>query len=286
MFSYQHVYHVGNHADVLKHIVLVQLLSALRRKEKPFFVLDTHAGEGIYALDDARAKRLGEFREGVARLWGTSGLHPAIDEWLGQVKVENPTGELQRYPGSPRLIARQLRPQDKFIAVEGHPEAFAGLRRALQPYAGAYAEQGDAWRSIKAYLPPDAGRGLILIDPSYETRAETAAIERALKLINKRFRQGIVAVWYPLLPHKPLTRWLEALAAAGIADILLAELRVSETKKTRGLYGSGMLVVNPPWGLAQALSECLPFVHSRLSAGGHGGCCVRTLVDERGRAPE
>ncbi|WP_455385557.1 23S rRNA (adenine(2030)-N(6))-methyltransferase RlmJ [Acidihalobacter prosperus] len=283
MFAYQHGFHAGNFADVLKHVVLLALLDALRRKDKPFFVLDTHGGDGLYALDSAQAQKVGEFRDGVARLWGEDGLHPAIDAWLEAVAVENPGGELRRYPGSPRLIAHRLREQDRLVAVEGHNSVFPRLVENLHTMSGARAEHGDGYRALKAHLPPACGRGLVLIDPSYETRGEFQRLTEALKLIHKRFRQGLVAVWYPLLPNKPAQPWLEEVATSGIPDILLAELSVADASAGRGLYGSGMLLINPPWGLESVLREVLPLLHARLSRAAEGGWRVSTLVDEQGR---
>lgn len=282
MFSYQHGFHAGNHADVLKHVVLLALLDALQRKEKPYFVLDTHGGDGLYALDANQAQKLGEYRGGVGRLWGERGLHPAIDAWLDAVAAENPNGVLRLYPGSPRLIARRLRAGDRLVAVEGHGSVFPRLREALLGMPGACAEQGDGYRALKAHLPPQGGRGLALIDPSYERKGEYAQVNDALRLIHKRFRQGIVAAWYPLLPNKPAKPWLETVAALGIPDMLIAELAVSTPAVERGLYGSGMLLVNPPWGLAEMLREVLPLLHARLATDGTGYWRVETLVDENG----
>lgn len=283
MFAYQHGFHAGNHADVLKHVVLLALLDSLRRKDKPFFVLDTHGGDGLYALDSAQAQKIGEYRDGVGRLWGDRGLHPAVDAWLETVALENPVGELQRYPGSPRLIARRLREKDRLVAVEGHSSVFPRLAESLHGLPGARAEHGDGYRALKAHLPPSCGRGVVLVDPSYETRGEFQRLSEALELIHKRFRQGLVAVWYPLLPNKPVKPWLDAVAASGIPDILVAELSVAEASGSHGLYGSGMLLVNPPWGLEPVLREVLPLLHERLSRTGQGGWRVSTLVDEQGR---
>lgn len=283
MFAYQHGFHAGNFADVLKHVVLLALLDALRRKDKPFFVLDTHGGDGLYDLKSAQAQKVAEYRDGVARLWREHGLHPAIDAWLEMVRLENPDGELRRYPGSPRLIAHRLRDKDRLVAVEGHNSVFPRLDENLRAMAGARAEHGDGYQALKAHLPPSCGRGLVLIDPSYETRGEYQRLNEALRLIHKRFRQGLVAVWYPLLPNKPAEPWLEAVAKLGIPDILTAELSVSPPSTEFGLYGSGMLLVNPPWGLEMQLREVLPLLHKRLSHEGKGGWRVSTLVDEQGR---
>lgn len=285
MFAYQHGFHAGNHADVLKHVVLLALLDALRRKDKPFFVLDTHGGDGLYALDGPQAAKLGEYRGGVGRLWEARGLHPAIDAWLDAVASENPDGVLRRYPGSPRLVARRLRAQDRLVAVEGHGSVFPRLAENLRGMPGARAERGDGYRALKAHLPPACGRGLVLLDPSYETPGEYARLNAALTLIHKRFRQGLVAVWYPLLPNKPAAPWLEALAGLGIPDLLSAELSVAAPAGERGLYGSGMLLVNPPWGMDGLLREVLPLLHARMAADGAGGWRVTVLVDEQGRRP-
>lgn len=270
MYSYQHGFHAGNFADVLKHVVLLALLDALRRKEKPFFVLDIHAGDGLYSLDDEQAAKVGEFRDGVGRLWDARGLHRALDLWLDAVAAENPDGELRRYPGSPLLVARRLRSQDRLLAVEGHNNVYRRLAANMKRLPGVRTERGDGYRALNAHLPPSCGRGLVLIDPSYETPSEYARLSAALGLIHRRFRQGLVAVWYPLLPNKPVGPWLEQVIGLGIADIMVAELSVSRPTGERGLHGSGMLLVNPPWGLENYLREVLPLLHRHLARDGGG----------------
>ena len=282
MFSYLHAFHAGNHADVFKHIVLIALLEALKRKENPFFVLDTHAGEGLYDLYSPKARRLREFETGIARLWGQIGLHPMIDAWLTAVEMENPVGRLCWYPGSPCLIARQLRDLDSFLAVEGHPQTQIALVRNLKPWRRTSIVRGDGYHALRAHLPPCTGRGLVFIDPSYENQDEFSQIRQGLHLIHQRFRQGIVAIWYPLLPHKPIRSWLDEIAHSGIPDILISELSIDEPDTKHGLYGGGMLIVNPPWRLEENLGTLLPILHRYLAVQNSGYWRLEKLVDERG----
>lgn len=281
MFAYRHGYHAGNHADVLKHLTLVTLLDALRRKDKPFFVMDTHAGDGGYALDSAMAGKLAEYADGIGRLWPHRGLHPAIDGYLDAVATHNTEGRLAQYPGSPLIVADRLRVGDRLLAVEAHSAAGARLDELLSDHANAQVLRGDGYAALKAALPPRERRGLILIDPSFEVAGEFERLTEALRLIHHRFRQGLVAIWYPLLGHKPAAPWLDTVQNLGIPDILTTELRVGPPTQGPGLYGSGMLLVNPPWGIESQLREVLPMVSECLN-GHRDGACVRTLVGEQG----
>lgn len=284
MLAYRHGFHAGNHADVLKHLVLIALLDALKRKPKPFFVMDTHAGDGCYALNSSMAGKLHEYAEGIGRLWGHHGLHPMIDAYLTAIEAHNPKGILEKYPGSPLLIASGLRPGDRLYAAEAHGTAASALEKLLAKSAGVQTQKGDGFALLKAVLPPPEHRGLILIDPSFEVSGEYERLNEALRLIHRRFRQGMVAVWYPLLSHKPADRWLETVRQLGIPDLLVAELRIMSPPQGIGLYGSGMLLVNPPWGLETGLREALPLISEQF-IGKRDGSRVAVLVDERGKVP-
>ncbi|OBS08893.1 23S rRNA (adenine(2030)-N(6))-methyltransferase RlmJ [Acidihalobacter prosperus] len=284
MLAYRHGFHAGNHADVLKHLVLIELLDALRRKDKPFCVIDTHAGDGVYALDAPESAKLAEHAGGIGRLWEARGLHPAVDVYLDAVAVHNPAGALRRYPGSPLLVAERLRPGDRLVAAEAHGTAYEHLSECLGRRRGVQLRAGDGYASLKALLPPSERRGLVLIDPSYETAGEYERLNAALRMIHQRFRQGMVAVWYPLVPRKPAAPWLASVRELGIPDVLVAELRVEPPGADFGLYGSGMLLINPPWGLEATLREALPRV-AECMAGSQGEVSIRVLVDERGGLP-
>lgn len=284
MLAYRHGFHVGNHADVLKHLILIALLDALRRKNKPFFIMDTHAGDGCYDLDSAMTSKLSEYKGGIGRLWGAHGLHPLIDTYLAAVEAHNLHGRLEQYPGSSLLAAENLRPGDRLIAAEAHPVAASRLMQVLSQFPGAQPVKGDGYALLKAVLPPKEHRGLIFIDPSFEVGGEYERLLDAIRLIHHRFRQGLVAIWYPLLAHKPASLWLESLSKLGIPDMLTAELLICKPGETAGLYGSGMLLVNPPWGIESSLREALPIISEQLTGTSWGGR-IGVLVDERGRVP-
>jgi 23S rRNA (adenine2030-N6)-methyltransferase len=269
MLSYRHAYHAGNHADVLKHLVLVAIGRHLGQKPAPFWIVDTHAGAGRYALESAHAQKLGEWRDGIGRLWSIPDLPALAADYVELVRALNPDGQLRHYPGSPWLARQLLRDGDRLRLFEMHStdlrllqECFAGSGRAVS-IAG-----GDGFAGLKAILPPPPRRGLVLIDPSYETRADYAAVPRALQEGLKRFATGTYAVWYPLLA-KPEARQLpERLKDAGGAGWLDVTLTVKAPARDGiGMHGSGMFVVNPPWTLEKALHETLPALAGLLAQG-------------------
>ena len=200
MLSYRHAFHAGNHADVLKHLILLQIAEYMGEKPAPFWIIDTHAGAGRYALESAHASKLGEYRDGVGRLWDRKGLPPAAVDYLEFVKMLNPDGQLRHYPGSPWLASQMLRESDRLRLYELHStdvkllqECFRGAGRQVTITAG------DGFAGLKAILPPPTRRALVLIDPSYETRDDYANVVKGLQEALKRFATGTYALWYPML---------------------------------------------------------------------------------------
>jgi len=269
MLSYRHAYHAGNHADVLKHLVLVAIARHLGQKPSPFWIVDTHAGAGRYALESEHSKKLGEWRDGIGRLWSVPDLPASVADYVQMVRTLNPDGQLRHYPGSPWLARELLRDSDRLRLFEMHStdlrllqEGFAGSGRAVS------ITGGDGFAGLRAILPPPPRRGLVLIDPSYETRADYAAVPKALQDSLKRFATGTYAVWYPLLA-KPEARQLpERLKGTGAAQWLNATLEVKAPARDGfGMHGSGMFVVNPPWTLERTLHETLPVLTELLAQG-------------------
>ncbi len=253
MLSYQHTYHAGNFADVHKHIMLHQALTALLRKPGPVLLLDTHAGRGHYYLAPSSATQTSEFRAGIGRLWTAAALTPALADYLSVVQQFNPTGELRYYPGSPLLARALLRPQDRLALCERHPQEIAALREAMGSHRQIGIHDRDGWEALGALLPPREKRGLVLIDPSYEVKTDYRRAADALITSWQRWRQGRFLLWYPLLPagrHHPLLRRLRQ---SGLRGVLRSELQVRPAEREPGLYGSGMLLINPPWPLAEQL---------------------------------
>lgn len=269
MLSYRHAYHAGNHADVLKHLILLQIAQYMGEKPAPFWIIDTHAGAGRYALDSAHASKLAEWRDGVGRLWEASGLPPAAADYLDFVRMLNPDGQLKHYPGSPWLARQLLREADRLRLYELHSsdgkllqECFRGAGRQVS------ITESDGFAGLKALLPPPPRRALVLIDPSYETRDDYLNVTKGLQEALKRFPTGTYALWYPML-IKPESRQLpDRLKRLGAANWLNATLEVKAAPRDGfGMYGSGMFIINPPWTLEKTLHETLPPLAALLAQG-------------------
>lgn len=278
--NYRHAYHAGNFADVMKHAVLAQAVTALTRKETPFFVLDTHAGCGSYRLSAEAAQKTGEFKTGIARvLERAESAPPALAPYLAALAAANPGGGLDHYPGSPALVRGLMRPQDRLALAELHPEDVVALRRSFAGDRRVGIHHLDGYQTVKALLPPPERRGLVLIDPPFERTDEFERLLTALGRIQRRWPQGIVLVWYPIKAAEPVDRFLDAVAAAGGPETVAVELLLRPATDPFRLNGSGLLVVNPPWGLAPALAEMLPWLAGAL-APEQGGFRLRPLIAE------
>jgi len=265
MLSYRHVFHAGNHADVLKHAVLLAVLDHFNQKDKPYWLIDTHAGAGGYRLDAGRATTHAEFSEGIGRLWEHPNLPPLLARYVAAVRADNAEGKLRRYPGSPLLALRAMRPADKLRLFELHPADVKLLGQAIaaatpDAQKRVQIKQEDGFAGMKALLPPPSRRGLVLIDPAYEDKRDYAAVVTAVKEGLQRFATGTFMVWYPLLQKN------ESITLAGklkklAPDWLNATLTVQPPNPDGiGMHGSGVFLVNPPWTLAAALKEALPWL--------------------------
>lgn len=277
MLSYRHAFHAGNHADVVKHLILSECLRILSRKDKGFLVVDTHAGAGAYALTEGYAAQNEEWEGGVGllremRRRGGAPFPAAVGAYLDRADAFSAAagrGDGSLYPGSPALIAAALRPQDRAVFCELHPadRDLLGARFAGDGKVRVRAEDGFA--ALKALLPPPTRRGLVFIDPSYELAEDYARVPAALSDGLKRFGTGSFAIWYPILERSEAAALGPALReAAANRPILDAALRIrSSAPGERGMSGSGVFVVNPPWPLAETLRDCLPFLARVLAAG-------------------
>ena len=260
MFSYRHGFHAGNHADVLKHVVLVEMLAYLTAKETPLWVVDTHAGAGAYSLDSAFAQKKGEFRDGIGRLWGRSDLPRALIDYLDQVKRFNKDGELRHYPGSPQIALQMLREQDRLQLFELHTtesqvlqQQFANAKRRVSVQAA------DGFAGLKAVLPPVSRRGLVLIDPPYEDKEDYRKVVAAMRDALQRFATGVYAVWYPQVQRQESQDLPGQMKQLADRDWLHASLTVkAPAKDGLGLHGSGLFIFNPPWNLEASLQAALP----------------------------
>jgi 23S rRNA (adenine2030-N6)-methyltransferase len=262
MLSYRHGFHAGNHADVLKHIALVALLRILTRKDKPVMLVDTHAGAGMYSLEQGFAVKNAEFRGGIAALWERDDLPEPVSDYLGLVRAVNADGVLRNYPGSPRIALGVLRRQDRLRLFELHSterqilaEQFAVEGRRVS------VTSGDGFTGLKAVLPPPSRRGLVLIDPSYELVSDYRAVVTALRDGLQRFATGTYVVWYPLLQRREAIELPERLGRAAGADWLDIALQVhAPSPEGRGLHGSGVFIVNPPWKFSEQMRGVMPWL--------------------------
>ncbi len=258
MLSYRHAFHAGNHADVLKHVVLLHLLEYLGRKDKPFWVIDTHAGAGMYALDQGYAQKNAEFMDGIARLYDRDDLPGALRDYVALVRSFNPSGVLQAYPGSPLIARSRLRTDDRLRLFELHPADHAVLQQHIAGDRKIRAEQIDGLSGLRALLPPPPRRGLVLIDPSYEDKQDYVRVPQTVRDALRRFATGIYVVWYPLLSRTDPLRMVESLKRLG-EDWLDVRLQVCRPAADGfGMYGSGMFVLHPPWTLEAGLRAVMP----------------------------
>lgn len=244
MLSYQHAYHAGNLADVHKHALLAQMLAYLTAKDKPLTYIETHAGRGLYWLDSAEAAKTGEAAQGISRVRDWFPPDHPYARVLNEVAMRYGA---DAYPGSPLVAALSLREQDRALLAELHPQEYAALCEAMLPY-NATPRQIDGAALAMAVTPPEPRRGLMLIDPSYEVKSDYETIAKLIGDVHRKWNVGVIALWYPILfdnRHRPM---LAALEAAGFPKALRHEVRFPPAREGHGMVGSGMFIVNTPYG--------------------------------------
>jgi len=281
MLSYQHIYHAGNHADVLKHILLGDVAAGLFNKDKPVFMFDAFASRGIYDLNAPEALKNREFETGIARLWPMrhEAVPLGVQRWFELIASENTDGGFTRLPGSTAVLQSMLRPSDRLAACDLHPQEFDALRRSFQASRNCALHKRDAFEALKALLPPKEKRGLIFLDPSYEVKQEYRDIARAVADAYKRFASGVYVIWYPLLPAERHLGLFQELKRSGMRNILRLQLDCVDCAVTcpdMQMHGSGLLIVNPPWHARQALQDSLSWIAHALG----GVSAVDWLVPE------
>ena len=287
MFSYRHAFHAGSHADILKHLTLIHLVEYLQEKPGALTIVDTHAGAGIYSLKDGFAAVSKEAEGGIVRLLkfieeGNS-ISEGIQRYLELVAAENNEDGMNTYPGSPFILARLLRPQDRLKLFELHPKEIDILRHNIgelkqSKQIDIYAE--DSFARLKGLLPPPSRRGLVLIDPSYEDKQDYRYLELALEEALQRFATGCYAIWYPILSRREsaaLPDRLKKIAAIHKRSWLHTELRVENAPGERRLQASGMFIINPPWTLEKQLAEALPILTKALGIGSGAQFLLKSL---------
>ena len=282
--NYRHDYHAGNFADVVKHVVLARVLTYMKQKPRPFRVIDTHAGAGRYDLSGLEPGKTGEWQDGIGRLFDAELPGPVADlmaPYLDVVRAANDPGQLRYYPGSP-VIARQLmRFEDVLVANELHGEDFERLKGEFRRSKTTTVLNIDAWHAVKSLLPPKEHRGLVLIDPPFESREEFDNLATAVAEATRRFATGTYLIWYPLKHEVAADRFVAAVTAQSELEFLDVRLSVCAAFAGLGLTAAGVLVLNPPYVLREELEAILPLLSETLAEGAGHGYLLRNAVLER-----
>jgi 23S rRNA (adenine2030-N6)-methyltransferase len=250
--NYHHAYHAGSHTDIFKHAVLVKILSYLRRKESPFFVLDTHAGSGMYDLKSKAALKTGEAKSGIGKVFNHD--LPSASDYLDLIRSMNPSSELASYPGSPAIIHALMRGNDRLLACELYPEDSARLSSYFKDDKRVSVHIRNGYAAIRAFVPPPERRGFVFIDPPYENRSEFDDLQIALIEGCRRWPSGTYVAWYPIKSRAAIARFKNSVRAANIPECLSTELTLRPINGT-DLVGGGMVLVNPPWQLDVTLPK-------------------------------
>lgn len=274
MLSYRHAFHAGNHADVLKHLVLIEVLRYYSRKDKPWWYVDTHAGAGCYSLAGDWAEQTGEHREGIGRLWSREDVPDAFGAYLDAVRQFNPHGSLNFYPGSPALAMTALREQDRMRLFELHPADCELLAQTFARDADrVVVRRADGLACLRGLLPPPTRRAVVLIDPSYEVKQDYRQVVQVLENALKRFSAGTYILWYPLLARpeaRALPERLRELPAESWLDVRMV-VREPGPAGVAGMFGSGLFILNPPWTLPELLETTMPWLVDVLGQDGAAG---------------
>lgn len=266
--NYRHSFHAGNSADVVKHSLLIALVRALQLKEGALTLIDAHAGCGIYDLEGDQAQRTGEAMQGVVRAFADR--NPLLDDYRAAVQAVNDGAEPRLYPGSPRILAQLLRPQDLLILNEKHPEDAYALRGAMRGTAAAVHER-DAYELWLAMVPTRTSRGVVVVDPPYEQTDERARITTTLAAAHRKWAHGVTVIWYPLKDHETHFQWKKQLRRLGIPKVMNVEHWLYDSVQP-GIYnGAGLFIVNPPYAFTQALPPLLDALRATLAPEGHRG---------------
>ena len=274
MLSYQHQYHAGNHADVLKHWLLVECLVHMRKKDTPFDYIDSHAGSGRYRLDSQEAQKTGEYKLGIAKLIDKD--WPELSAYLDLVRAD--LGK-QQYPGSPEIVNRLLRHGDHSSLFELHSQAVRELEQNCARKRQTQVRFEDGLAGMNALLPVHSRRALVLVDPSYEVKTEYDAVTSAVEKAWKKMSQSTILLWYPVVERSRIDRMERRLVRSGIKNMQLFEMSVADDG-ARGMTGSGLIAINPPWTVAERFNKLFPLVSAALSSDGTSRTRVKILTAE------
>ena len=280
MLSYRHAFHAGNFADVMKHVVLASMIHYMTRKEAPLCYIDTHAGAGSYDLRSDHAQKNRESESGIARVRDTGNAPLAVARYLEVLDRIGGGAEQAPYPGSPLIAATLLRPQDRLMLCELHSSDFPVLQQAFRKDRRVHCFNEDGYRFSKGLLPPAERRGLVLMDPSYEIAKEYDTAADTLVALHRRFATGTFALWYPILDSRRSVALRLAVQKSSMRDVLNLELHVADRKNAPGMYGCGMMVVNPPWTLREEMEQALPWLARVLGRDSAANSGIDQWVEE------
>jgi len=278
--NYRHSFHAGNHADVLKHAILLRMVTLMQRKDAPLCYLDSHAGTALYDLQGEAAERTGEYRDGIGRLWTQDDLPGLLADYRDAVARHNPDGELRLYPGSPQLVADTLRENDRMILSELQPEDAQTLKAHFAEEPRIAVHQRDGYELAKAFLPVAEKRALWLLDPPFEKGDDLQRCLQAMEQGIQRMRQTVIALWYPIKDQRLLRDFYRQIGTAQLPKVLRVELNVRPADTSLGLNGSGLMLVNPPWPLWEELEQVLPQMAGQFAQSGAGDWRMDWLVGE------
>ena len=263
MLSYRHSFHAGNYADVIKHIVLVEILAYLTKKEAPFEYIDTHSGTGLYDLRSHESSKLQEYTNGIAKL--NRQTFPELATYFDVIDSFNQHSALTFYPGSPSFAQYFIRKQDRAWLYELHPTDIELLKKNMAGNRKVRVHHQDGFKGLKAVIPPTSKRALVLVDPSYEIKTDYQLVATSIISAYKKFRQGVYAIWYPVVQRETIDSMEQTLIDSGIRNIQRFELGLSPDTKERGMTSSGMIVINPPWTLFDKMTALLPKLAKAVS---------------------
>jgi 23S rRNA (adenine2030-N6)-methyltransferase len=259
--NYRHIYHAGNFADVIKHLVLALCIDYLKRKDNPFCIIDAHGGCGLYDLSSEQAQKTGEWTHGIGRLDGLENLPADLALYLSLIQKDRAAG---KYPGSPMIAGRMLRPSDRLIANELHPDDQKTLRMVMGPKKNVRVTKLDAYECIRAHIPPAERRGLVLIDPPFEQKDEFDTLIRQMKEWKKRWPTGIYLLWYPIKAHLPVAQLKESGTLLGLPDTWAIDILKYPAAQPETFNGSGLILFNAPYQLPERIGALLPLLADRM----------------------
>lgn len=269
MLSYRHGFHAGNHADVLKHLIYNFVLQYMGEKDRPYIVVDTHAGAGGYKLEDEFAQKNKEFETGIGPLWQADpsqmpGPVKSYVQAIKQFNSESNAEQLEVYPGSPWFALHHLPLEGKGFFHELHPTDFDRLRDFIRPNRYRKAINGDGYVASVGLFPPAQKRGVVIVDPPYEIKDDYQKVVEYVKTVQKRFKGAVILIWYPVVERYRIDGIEQGLTKSGVKNIAIYELNVAPDSDVRGMTGSGMIVINQPWTLPKAMEPVMPYLVNTL----------------------